>query len=441
MHNPDFTEGKIVGPLLRFVFPIMFALFLQSLYGAVDLLIVGKFSDAANVSAVSTGSQLMQSVTIFFADLALGATVLLGMLLGQKKNRECSRVIGAATALFLLLGIFSAGIFLLFSDTFSAWMHAPAEAFAQTSSYIRICGGGAVFIVAYNVLGSVFRGLGNSRVPLFTVAVATLFNIAGDYILVAVFHLGAAGAAVATILAQAASVVVSLLLVKHIGMPVSFSLSDIGFHAATIKKMIRIGLPVAVQDLLVGISFLIIMAIVNQYGVVASAGVGIAEKLCGFIMLVPIAFEQGLASVVAQNYGAGKFRRAEKILKYCILVSFLCGIFLGYIAFFQGIPLSRVFSDDMAVCEASAAYLKGYGIDCLLTAFLFCFIGYFNGCARTGFVMLQGIIGAFLIRAPLSYLFSILSGGSVFMISLATPCSSFVQIILCIVCFLKWRAE
>ena len=441
MHNPDFTEGKIIGPLLRFVFPIMFALFLQSLYGAVDLLIIGKYSDAANVSAVSTGSQLMQSVTIFFADMALGATVLLGMLLGQKKIRECSQVIGAATAMFLLLGVISTGIFLIFSETFSVWLHAPAEAFVQTSSYIRICGGGAVFIVVYNVLGSVFRGLGNSRIPLFTVAVATLLNIAGDYILVAVFHMGAAGAAVATILAQTASVIVSLLLVKHIGMTVSFSLSDIGFHVETIKKMVRIGLPVAAQDLLVGISFLIIMAIVNQFGVVASAGVGIAEKLCGFIMLVPIAFEQGLASVIAQNYGAGKFRRAEKILAHCIFVSFLCGIILGYIAFFQGIPLSRLFSDELAVCEASAAYLKGYGIDCLLTAFLFCFIGYFNGCARTGFVMLQGIIGAFLIRAPLSYLFSIWSGGSLFMISLATPCSSFFQIILCIICFIKWRTE
>lgn len=322
MHNPDFTEGKIIGPLLRFVFPIMFALFLQSLYGAVDLLIVGKYSDAANVSAVSTGSQLMQSVTIFFADMALGATVLLGMLLGQKKIRECSQVIGAATAMFLLLGVISTGIFLIFSETFSVWLHAPAEAFVQTSSYIRICGGGAVFIVVYNVLGSVFRGLGNSRIPLFTVAVATLLNIAGDYILVAVFHMGAAGAAVATILAQAVSVIVSLLLVKHIGMTVSFSLSDIGFPMETIKKMVRIGLPVAAQDLLVGISFLIIMAIVNQFGVVASAGVGIAEKLCGFIMLVPIAFEQGLASVIAQNYGAGKFRRAEKILAHCIFVSF-----------------------------------------------------------------------------------------------------------------------
>jgi len=439
MQNIVFTEGKIVSPLLRFIFPIMFALFLQSLYGAVDLLIVGKFSDAANVSAVSTGSQLMQAVTIFFADMALGATVLLGLFLGQKKEAACGRVIGATVSLFFILGILAGGIFLFFSETLAGWLNAPQEAFAQTVSYIRICGGGAVFIVAYNVLGSVFRGIGNSKLPLFTVAVATLANIAGDYILVAVFKMGAEGAAIATILAQAASVIISVFLIKYINLDLAFSLKDIGLHSEIIKKIIRIGLPVAVQDLLVGTSFLIILAIVNQYGVVVSAGVGIAEKLCGFILLVPIAFEQGLASVTAQNIGAGKFRRAETTLACGISISLLCGVLLGYIAFFQGVPLSYIFSDSPAVCKASGEYLKGYGIDCLLTAFLFCFMGYFNGCAKTGFVMAQGIIGAFLVRVPLSYLFSTWSGGSLFMIALATPASSFIQIILCIIYFIKCR--
>lgn len=441
MKSIDFTEGKIVSPLLRFIFPVMFALFLQSLYGAVDLLIVGKFSDAANVSAVSIGSQMMQAVTILFADLALGATVLLGLYLGQKKQAGCGGVVGASIAMLLIIGSFVAGNFLLFAERFASWMNAPAQAFAQTVSYLRICGGGAVFIAAYNLLGSVFRGIGNARLPLFTVVVATVVNIAGDYILVARFHLGAEGAAIATILAQAVSVVVSALLVRRIGLPFIFRRTDIRIHTALIRRMLRIGCPIAVQDLLVGISFLIIMAIVNQYGVIASAGIGVAEKLCGFIMLVPLAFGQGLASVVAQNYGAGKFMRAEKALAYAVSISFLFGIMLGYAAYFQGVPLSSVFSDNLAVCQASAEYLKGYGIDCLLTAFLFCFIGYFNGCARTGFVALQGIFGAFFVRVPLSYLFSVWFGGSIFMIALATPSSSLVQVILCVAYFLKCRRE
>lgn len=441
MDKTDFTEGKIVSPLLRFVFPIMFAIFLQILYGAVDLLIVGKFSDATNVSAVSTGSQLMQSVTILLTDLALGTTVLLGIFLGQKEPEECGRVIGATIALFASIGVAVSLLFLFSAEPLSALMNAPAEAFGQTASYVRICGCGSLFIVAYNVLGSIFRGIGNARLPLFTVIVATVFNIAGDYLTVAVFHMGAPGAAIATVFAQAVSVLCSVLLVKHIGLDLSFSVADIGFHKTHIRRIIGLGLPVALQDLLVGISFLIVLAIVNQYGVVTSAGVGVAEKLCGFFLLVPIAFEQGMSSFVAQNFGAGKMDRANKALFYGISISLACGLGLGYLSFFHSVSVSSILADDAAVCLASGEYLKAYSFDCLLTAFLFCFIGFFNGCARTRFVMLQGIAGAFLVRVPLSYLFSCWFGGNIFIIGLATPASSVVQVLLCIIYFLKCKRD
>ena len=441
MDKTDFTEGKIIGPLLRFVFPIMFAIFLQIFYGAVDLLIVGKFSDAVNVSAVSTGSQLMHSVTIILTDLALGTTVLLGIFLGQKNAEECGRVIGATVALFFSIGAAVSVLFLCCAEPLAALMNAPTEAFVQTASYIRICGGGSVFIVAYNVLGSIFRGIGNARLPLFTVAVATVFNIAGDYLMVAVFHMGATGAAVATVAAQAFSVLCSVLLIKRLGLDLSFSVSDIGFHKTLIRRIVGLGLPIALQDLLVGISFLIILAIVNRYGVITSAGVGVAEKLCGFFLLAPIAFSQGISSFVAQNFGAGKMDRARKALFYGISISLACGIFLAYLAFFHSVPLSSIFSDDAAVCLASGEYLKAFSFDCLLTAFLFCFMGFFNGCARTRFVMLQGIAGAFLVRVPLSYLFSSWFGGNIFILGLATPASSFVQVLLCIIYFIKFKRE
>lgn len=441
MDKTDFTEGKIIGPLLGFVFPIMFAIFLQVFYGAVDLLIVGKFSDAVNVSAVSTGSQLMHSVTIILTDLALGTTVLLGIFLGQKNAEECGRVIGATVALFFSIGAAASVLFLCCAEPLAALMNAPSEAFAQTASYIRICGGGSVFIVAYNVLGSIFRGIGNASLPLFTVAVATFFNIAGDYLMVAVFHMGATGAAIATVVAQAVSVLCSLLLVKRLGLNLSFSTSDIGFHKTLIRRIIGVGIPIALQDLLVGISFLIILAIVNQYGVITSAGVGVAEKMCGFFLLAPIAFSQGISSFVAQNYGAGKMDRARKALRYGISISLGCGVVLGYLAFFHSVLLSGIFSDDAAVCRASGEYLKAFSFDCLLTAFLFCFMGFFNGCARTRFVMLQGIAGAFLVRVPLSYLFSSWFGGNIFILGLATPASSFVQVLLCIIYYLKFKRK
>ena len=441
MDKTDFTEGKIIGPLLRFVFPIMFAIFLQIFYGAVDLLIVGKFSDAVNVSAVSTGSQLMHSVTIILTDLALGTTVLLGIFLGQKNAEECGRVIGATVALFFSIGVAVSVLFLFCAVPLASLMNAPDEAFVQTVSYIRICGGGSVFIVAYNVLGSIFRGIGNARLPLFTVAVATFFNIAGDYLTVAVFHMGATGAAIATVVAQAVSVFCSVLLIKHSDLNLSFSASDIGFHKMLIRRIVGLGLPIALQDLLVGISFLIILAIVNQYGVITSAGVGVAEKLCGFFLLAPIAFSQGISSFVAQNYGAQKMDRARSALFYGISISLACGFFLGYLAFFHSVPLSGIFSDDTAVCRASGEYLKAFSFDCLLTAFLFCFTGFFNGCARTRFVMLQGIAGAFLVRVPLSFLFSSWFGGNIFILGLATPASSFVQVLLCLIYYLKYKRK
>ncbi|MGM9538364.1 MAG: MATE family efflux transporter [Candidatus Onthomonas sp.] len=441
MKNTNFTEGKIITPLIRFVFPIMFTLLLQSLYGAIDLLIVGRFSDPANVSAVSIGSQLMHSVTCVITDLALGTTVLLGQLIGQRKEEKCGAVIGATITFFALLGVLIATAMQFLAAPAASALNAPSEAFEQTTAYIRICSGGAVFIVAYNVLGSIFRGIGNSRLPLITVAIAAVFNIFGDLLFVAVFHLGAAGAAIATVIAQALSVLISFCIIRRTGLPFPFSLSDVRIHPAIIRKIVSLGMPIAIQDLLVSISFLVIMALVNRLGVVASAGIGVAEKLCGFIMLVPSAFSQAMSSFVAQNYGAGKMERANRALAYGIGISFACGLLLGYLAFFHGAALSGIFSLDEAVCAASGEYLKAYGIDCLLTAFLFCFIGFFNGCERTKFVMIQGIAGAFCIRVPLSFLFSQIQPVSIFRIGLATPSSSLVQILLCILYFIRCRKQ
>lgn len=437
----DFTQGKIVPALVRFVFPIMFAMLIQSLYGAVDLMIVGRFSDAANVSAVSVGSQLMQSLTMFFTELAVGTTVLLGQYIGQQRQDKCGAVVGATTFFFAGMGLVLAVAMQWLSAPAARLLNAPAEAFSQTVAYTRICCAGAVFIVAYNILGSVFRGIGDAKMPLITVAIAAAFNVFGDLLFVAGLHMGAAGAAVATVMAQALSVALSFLIIRRRGMPFPFSRRDVGFHKKVIVRILRLGAPIALQDLLVSVSFLIIMAIVNRLGVIASAGIGVAEKLCGFIMLLPSAFSQAMSSFVAQNYGAGRMIRAERALRWGIGLSFACSLALGYLAFFHGVGLSTIFAKDMAVCRASAEYLKAYGIDCLLTSFLFCFIGFFDGCSRTTFVMVQGIAGAFGVRVPLSILFSHIRPVSVFRIGLATPSSSFVQIILCFFYFFHCRRE
>lgn len=432
--STDFTRGRILGPLLRFAFPVLLALFLQSLYGAVDLLIVGKFAASADVSAVSTGSQIMMTLTNLVCSFAMGTTVFLGQKIGEGQSRKGGEIIGASIFLFLLVAAFLTALIPIFAVRLAQIMHAPEEAFDLTVSYIRICGIGTVVIVGYNLIGSIFRGIGDSKTPMITVLIACICNIVGDLVLVAGFRLGTTGAAVATVLAETISVVISIVLIHKKGLPFPFYFKQIHPNGAIMKRIVLIGAPIALQDLLVGISFLVILAIVNSLGLTASAGVGVAEKVCGFIMLVPSAFMQAMSAFVAQNIGAGHYDRAKKALLYVIGVSAAISAAMFYLSFFHGDVLAGIFSKDSTVIAAAAEYLKAYAIDCLLTCFLFCFIGFFNGVGMTGFVMAQGVIGAFCVRVPVSFFMSRQNPVSLFHIGLATPCSTVVQILLCLLC-------
>lgn len=433
IREQNFSKGPIFGPLVRFALPILLALFLQTMYGAVDMMVVGQFATAADVSAVSTASWLMQLVTSLVVGIAVGTTVLLGRKLGEGNTAESGKIVGASIALFGFLGIALTVAMELLAVPLVKLMQTPPEAVGAAVAYMRICSAGTVFIVAYNVLGSVFRGIGNSRIPLMAVAFACVFNIAGDYLLVGVFKMAAAGAAIATVAAQALSVLLSLLIIRRQKLPFALRKSDVKADPARMGAVLRLGFPIALQDVLVGISFLAITAIVNTLGVTISAGVGVAEKLCGFIMLVPSAFSQAMSAFVAQNMGAKEPGRARRGLVYGIAASLAVGVVMGYFTFFHGDLLAGIFvsGKDPAVIAAAAEYLKAYAIDCLFVSFLFCLIGYFNGCGKTTFVMLQGIIGAFGVRVPVSFFMSKRSPVSLFHIGLATPCSSVVQILLC----------
>ena len=427
----DFTEGKIVIPFLRFAGPVLMALFLQAMYGAVDLLIVGKFASSADVSAVSTGSQIMHTITNLISSMCMGMTIILGQKIGEKKASEGGRIIGSGLLLFLIIGILLTIVLPLSAPELAVIMHAPREAFELTVRYIRICGAGAIIIIIYNLIGGVFRGIGDSNTPLVTVLIACIFNIFGDLVLVAGFNLGTEGAAIATVAAQLISVVISWILISKKTLPFEFHRNFIKWNGKIVKRILLLGTPIALQELLVGISFLVILAIVNAIGLKESAGIGVAEKVCAFIMLVPASFMQSMSAFVAQNRGAGKLDRAIKGFKSAVAISFSFGVVMFYIAFFHGDILSGIFSKDTGVILASADYLKAYAIDCMLTCFLFCFIGFYNGMGCTSFVMIQGIIGAFLVRVPVSFLMSEWEPVSLFHIGLATPCSTIIQIILC----------
>ena len=373
----QFTEGKIFQPLFRFALPVLLAMCLQSMYGAVDLLIVGQFGVAADVSAVATGSQMMQMLTILVTGLAAGITILLGQTIGSGKLEEAGNIIGTAICFFLLLALAITGVMMFATEPFATVMHAPKKAFASTVQYVKICSGGMVFIAAYNVLGSIFRGIGDSRTPLMTVIFACVFNIAGDLFFVAVLGMAAEGAAIATVLAQALSVILCFFIIRKRGFAFPFSRKQVRIHGKNLGRMLKISFPIALQDGLVNISFLAIGAIVNSLG-----------------------------------------------------------ILMFSVTFFRGELLAGIFTADRQVVLASADYMKAYAIDTLIVSFLFCYIGYFNGCGKMTLVMVQGIIGAFGVRIPVSWFMSRLQPVSLFHIGLATPCSTVVQIILCTAYFL-----
>ena len=437
-----FTQGPILAPLIKFTVPIILALLLQSMYGAVDLIVVGQFAgDAGSVSAVSTGSTMMNLPMMFVFGLTMGATILIGRKIGETNYDEAGEIVGTSVALFGLLAIIITAAMLLLLHPFARLMKVPAEAYDYTIQYITICSLGTIFIVAYNVLSGIFRGLGNSTLPLIFVAIACVVNIIGDLVLVAVFKMGAAGAAIATVLAQAVSVILSLVIIRRTKLPFKFKISYIRFNGWNILQIFKLGAPIALQDVLTNLSFLVINAIINSMGVITSAGYGVAQKVIGFILLIPSAFGSAMSAFVAQNIGAGQPKRARKALLYGMGSALSIGVFMFILSFFFGDLLSILFTKDPAVVDASAQYLKGFSFDCLLVCLLFCFMGYFNGCGKTLFVMTQGLIGALAVRMPFSYLMSLRAEPTLFSIGLATPLATVTSIILCILYFRKTTAK
>ncbi len=431
----DFTQGSILKKLAAFMLPILGALVLQAAYGAVDLLVVGRFGSTIGLSAVSTGSQVLNLVTFVVTQLAMGVTVLIARYLGEKKPELIGSVIGGAAVVFTLLSAVLFVVMVGFARSISVLMQAPAEAVALTASYVRICGSGIFFIVAYNLLAAVFRGLGDSKSPLLFVLVACVVNIIGDLVLVAGFHLDAAGAAIATVAAQAVSVVCAVVILLKKTLPFTIRKSDFRLNLQS-RKFLSIGLPLALQEFLTQLSFLALCAFVNRLGLEASSGYGVACKIVNFAMLIPSSLMQSMASFVSQNMGAGNPKRAKKAMFTGIGIGLAFGCAMFALVFFRGDLLSNVFTTDVAVIQNAFAYLKGFAPETLATAVLFSMVGYFNGSDKTVWVMVQGLVQTLLVRLPMAYIMSIQPNASLTMIGLAAPTSTVVGIVLNVCFFL-----
>ena len=425
----DFTQGSILKKLVAFMMPVLGALILQAAYGAVDLLVVGRFGSTSGLSAVSTGSQVLNLVTFVVVQFAMGITVLIARYLGEKKPEKIGAVIGGGAIVFTIISVVLFIVMVCFAHPISILMQAPEEAVDLTASYVRICGGGIFFIVVYNLLSAIFRGLGDSKSPLLFVLVACIVNVIGDLALVAGLHMDAAGAAIATVSAQALSVVFAVVLLIKKELPFSIARKDFRLNPQC-KKFLKIGLPLALQEFLTQVSFLALCAFVNRLGLEASSGYGVACKIVNFAMLVPSALMQSMASFVSQNIGAGKKKRAKKSMFTGIGVGLVVGCLVFALVIFKGDMLAGFFTTDAAVIENGYAYLKGFALETIVTAILFSMVGYFNGNNKTIWVMTQGLIQTLLVRLPLAYFMSIQPNASLTKIGLAAPISTMVGVVL-----------
>ncbi len=416
----ELLTGAILPALMRFAIPILLSLMLQTLYGAVDLWAVGIFGSPADVSAVAIGSQTMQIIVGALTGLSTGTTVLLGRKVGSGDARGAAWIVGASAWLFGAIGIVLSVLMIPAAPLIAAVMDTPPEAVPQTILYIRICGAGSVLVSAYNLAAAVFRGIGDSKSPLLFVAVACVANVALDLLLIAGFGLGPAGAAIATVAAQGGSVALSFVLIRRRGLGFPLSTRFLRLRPRFARNILRLGSPVALQDLCNETAYLVIIGFVNTLGVIASAGVGIAERLSLFIFLVPMYYIQAISVFVAQNAGAGLMARARRAVLVGMATALVPGTLLAAALIFCGDALARIFTAEPSVIAASSEFLRATALESLVLSLACCLSGYFNGIGRTTFVMVCGLCSVLLVRLPVAWYASTRPNPSLYHIGLST---------------------
>ena len=431
MKELDLTQGSVPKVLLRFAMPFLIANVLQALYGGADLFVVGQYDDAASVAGVAIGSQVMQTITGIILGLTTGTTILIAMGTGAKDDRKVAATIGTSVYFFTVTGIILTLVMVLFHRPIAALMHTPEEAMADTLHYILICSAGIPFIMGYNVVCGILRGLGDSKSPLYFVGLACIINIGADFLLVGGFGMRAAGAAIATVLSQGISFLTALWFLHRRGFHFEFTRRNIRFHKDLSRRIVTLGAPIALQDALINVSFLIITVIVNQMGVIASASLGVVEKIIIFAMLPPTAMAAAVATMTAQNYGAGLIQRMSRCLYSGIGISLVFGVSVCVYSQFLPETLTGIFTNDPAVIEMAAGYLCGYSIDCVMVSFVFCINSYFSGQGNSWFPMIHSMIATFLFRIPLSYLCGQLDPTDLVLMGYAPPLSTLVSLLIC----------
>ena len=431
----NLTNGSVLKNIAYFSLPYLLSYFLQTLYGLADLFIIGQFEGVASTTAVSIGSQVMHMLTVMIVGLAMGSTVCIGQAVGAGDKKRASAAIGNTVTLFMLLSVVITALLLALVSPIVSVMSTPAEAADGTRAYLTICFIGIPFITAYNIISAIFRGLGDSKSPMIFIAVACAANIALDFIFIGAMGLGPAGAALGTTLSQAISVVFSLVVILRRKSGISLERRDLHPQRDTMGRQLRIGVPVAAQDGLIQIAFIVITVIANRRGLDAAAAVGIVEKIISFVFLVPSSMLSTVSALCAQNIGAGKQARAEQTLRYAVIIAVSFGIIIALLTQFISEQAVGLFTPDTVVIMLGGQYLRGYIWDALFAGIHFCFSGYFCACGRSEISFIHNISAIALVRIPGVYLTSKLFPDTLFPMGLATAAGSLLSVIICVIAF------
>ncbi|MCD8123118.1 MAG: MATE family efflux transporter [Clostridiales bacterium] len=427
------TQGNLLHAMVRFSVPYFIASFLQTFYGMADLFITGQFNGTAQVTAVSIGSQVMHMFTVIVVGLAMGTTVAIGYAVGAREQRKVALTIGNSVTLFTAIAVISTGGLLLNISNFLTLLKTPAESVDAAYRYLFVCFIGVPFIVAYNVISSIYRGLGDTKHPMIFVGISGIFNIGLDYLFVGAFHLGAAGAAIATVTAQVVSVLMALIFMRKMNGDIKVSPRDLRPQSNTARQLLRVGTPIACQDGLIQVSFLVITMIANMRGLEVATAVGIVEKVISFLFLVPSAMLSTISALTAQNIGAGLHIKGQKTLRYGIILCVGFGVMVSIVCQFIAPQIVSLFvKGEPQVVSYGGQYLRSYCLDCVFAGIHFCFSGYFSAYGKSLYSFAHNIISILLIRIPVAYITSLLFPETLFPMGLAAPMGSLLSAFICI---------
>lgn len=431
MEARNLTEGGIMRNIISFSLPYLLSYFLQILYGMVDLFIIGQYCGVASITAVSIGSQVMHMLSVIIIGLAMGTTVVVGQAIGAKNNKRAVTVVGNTISLFMMFALFLTVVLLAGAEGIVSLVKTPAEAVAGTKTYLYICFIGIPFIVAYNIIASIFRGLGDSKSPMYFIAIACVANILLDILFIGIMDLDATGAALATTLAQTLCVIISLIMIRK-RRAIIVHRSDLKPRHEEMSAILKIGIPVALQDGFIQVSFMVITVIANLRGLNDAAAVGVVEKVIGALFIVPSAMLSAVSAIGAQNYGAGKMDRVKSTLWNAMGITVTYGIILAIIIQFTADQVVGIFTDDPNVIHSGGQYLRSYILDTGLAGIHFCFSGFFCACGYSIISFIHNFASILLARVPLSYLFSVNYPDTLFPMGIAIPIGSTISIIICV---------